>query len=340
VLTAAALLYLRRSGVDVAVVEVGLGGRLDATNVWDGGVAAITNVDLDHMERLGDTVEAIAREKAAIIERGDVAVTGARGAALDVIRRRARRVGAPLDEIAALPVLGMDRAALHVRHERLGPIRVGLLGRHQAENAAVAIGVLEALGRCGIARVTDEHMRDGLAGARWPGRLELLRVPADGRAAPAGMSPPDPAAPDLLLDGAHNAAGMAALAAALDELAPNLSPGRPTVLMAVVREKEVARMIRTLASSTALSRALIIATNVPGTPRSLPADDLGAAWQAHAGRAPNVPEVTVIADTDRALEHGLRESARAGGPLVVCGSLYLVGHVRGRLVDDPWSKDP
>ena len=82
--------------VEVALVEVGLGGRLDATHAWDGGVAAITNVALDHMAWLGDTIPAIAREKAAIIKRGDVAVTGATGEALEVIRRRARRVGAPL----------------------------------------------------------------------------------------------------------------------------------------------------------------------------------------------------------------------------------------------------
>ena len=78
---------------DVALVEVGLGGRLDATHAWDGGVAAITNVALDHMEQLGPTIEAIAREKAAIIERGDVAVTGATGSALAIVRRRAARLG-------------------------------------------------------------------------------------------------------------------------------------------------------------------------------------------------------------------------------------------------------
>ena len=98
VLTAAAFLWFRRSGVEVGVIEVGLGGRLDATNVWQGGVSAITNVALDHMEHLGNTVEAIAREKAAIIKRGDShAVTGATEPALRVIRARSRRVGVRLD---------------------------------------------------------------------------------------------------------------------------------------------------------------------------------------------------------------------------------------------------
>ena len=94
---------------DVALVEVGLGGRLDATHAWDGGVAVVTNVDLDHMDRLGDTVTKIAREKAAIIERGDLAVTGASGDGLAVIRRRARRMGVPLTEVRPAALLGWDR---------------------------------------------------------------------------------------------------------------------------------------------------------------------------------------------------------------------------------------
>ena len=95
-LTAITFLWFAESGIDLAVVEVGLGGRLDATHAWDGGVAAVTNVSLDHMDRLGDTVEAIAKEKAAIIMRGDLAVTGASGSPLEIVRRRSRRVAVPL----------------------------------------------------------------------------------------------------------------------------------------------------------------------------------------------------------------------------------------------------
>src|SRR5574337_211695 len=109
VLTAAAFTWFERQAVDVAVVEVGLGGRLDATNAWDGGVAAITNVQFDHMAQLGPTLAAIGREKAAIIKRGDLAVTGAVGDGLAAVRRRARRLGVGLDEAAPLHVLGMDR---------------------------------------------------------------------------------------------------------------------------------------------------------------------------------------------------------------------------------------
>jgi folylpolyglutamate synthase/dihydrofolate synthase len=123
VLTTAAFLWLHRARVDVAVIEVGLGGRLDATNAWDGGVAAITNVALDHTEYLGTTVPAIAREKAAIIKRGDLAVTGATGEALPVIRRRAARMQVPLSVVAPLAVVAADRRGITVAHPSLGDRR-------------------------------------------------------------------------------------------------------------------------------------------------------------------------------------------------------------------------
>ena len=110
-LTAVAFRWFADEGVDLALVEVGLGGRLDATHAWDGGVAAITNVDLDHMDRLGATLTAIAREKAAIIERGDLAVTGASGDGLTVIRRRAGRMGTPAEIAAAVAYLASEEAA-------------------------------------------------------------------------------------------------------------------------------------------------------------------------------------------------------------------------------------
>ena len=147
ILTAIVFRWFAEQRPAVALVEVGLGGRLDATHAWDGGVAVVTNVDLDHMDRLGPTVEAIAREKAAIIVRGDRAVTGATGAALDVVRRRARRVGVPLVEAAPARLVGWDRDGILVELPRLGPapVRVGLRGRHQAANVAVADALLDGL---------------------------------------------------------------------------------------------------------------------------------------------------------------------------------------------------
>ncbi|HEY4190554.1 MAG TPA: Mur ligase family protein, partial [Candidatus Limnocylindrales bacterium] len=111
-LTAVMFRHFAEADLDVALVEVGLGGRLDATHAWDGGVAVVTNVGLDHMDRLGDTVTAIARQKAAIIEPGDLAVTGATGDGLAVVRRRCIRFKVPLTIASPAPILGWDRDAL------------------------------------------------------------------------------------------------------------------------------------------------------------------------------------------------------------------------------------
>ncbi|MEO6206524.1 MAG: Mur ligase family protein, partial [Candidatus Limnocylindrales bacterium] len=209
-LTAVVFRQFAEARLDVALVEVGLGGRLDATHAWDGGVAVITNVDLDHMDRLGPTIKHIAREKAAIIERGDRAVTGATGEALTIVRRRARRMGAPLTVAEPAPLLGWDADGIQVDLPRLGPTRIGLRGRHQAANAAVADALLDALDAAGIAHVDEAARRHGYATATWPGRLEVLRPPGGGV---------------VLLDGAHNPAGAAALAIALDDLQPYLGSG-------------------------------------------------------------------------------------------------------------------
>ena len=293
------------------------GGRLDATHAWDGGVAAVTNVDLDHMDRLGDTVTKIAREKAAIIMRGDLAVTGARGDGLAVIRRRARRLGVPLTEVEPAPILGWDRDGLDVELPRLGRTRVGLRGRHQAANVAVADAVLDALDAAGIADVPDAARRTGYATAVWPGRLELLTV--DGR--------------DVLLDGAHNPAGAAALATALDDLRPYLSDGPLTLVTASMADKDVDGVIAALGAAQALRGATVVATSLD-VPRALAAQDLAAHWVALGAPVARVIEVAQpLAALDRALATG-------SGPVVVAGSLYLVGAVRGHLVDDPDLRDP
>jgi dihydrofolate synthase/folylpolyglutamate synthase len=310
-LTCAAFVWFARAGVDVAVVEVGLGGRLDATNVWQGGVSAITNVALDHTEHLGPTVTAIAREKAQIIKRGDVAaLTGADGAALAVIRRRAARVNVPLRVADPLPVLSVDRGGIVVSAPA-GPLRVGLLGRHQAANAAMALTILDSLAEGGIATVPSVAVGRAFAQARWPGRLELFQLEQGG--------------PDVILDGAHNPHGAAALAVALDELRPQLSPGRPTLLIGVVREKDLAGMLAPLRASNTLADATIIATRVPDPTRSNEASTVAAAWG---------PAARAIDDPEEALAVASEQARANGGPLVICGSLYLVGHLRRILIGE------
>jgi dihydrofolate synthase / folylpolyglutamate synthase len=321
-LTAMIFRWFAEQRIDVAVVEVGLGGRLDATHAWDGGVAAITNVDLDHMDRLGSTITAIAREKAAIIERGDLAVTGAWGDGLKVIRRRAARVGAPLREVAPVPIVGIDRDGLEVELASLGRARVALRGRHQAANVAIADAVLDALAEAGIARADATARRRGYAHVQWPGRLELIDV--DGR--------------EVLLDGAHNPAGAAALADALDDLRPFLEGGRDavpppvTLVTATMADKDVDGIVRALAASKAMRGARVICTQV-SLARALDAEALAARWRALATDL----TVTSIRAPYAALNDAL---ATASGPVVVAGSLYLVGHVRARLVDDPLLRDP
>ena len=204
-LIASAFLWFARRGVDVAVMEVGLGGRLDATNTWDGGVAAITNVGLDHQQYLGPTVEAIAREKAAIIKRGDRAVTGATGPALAVIApsggaaATSRSSGvepAPgdRDRTGRAPRGGTRGWGGPARADRAAP---GCQrGRGARRHRGARRGRHRSRGRRAIRR--------GLASARWPGRLETLEV--------EGVT--------VVLDGAHNPDGAAALVAALSDLRP------------------------------------------------------------------------------------------------------------------------
>jgi dihydrofolate synthase/folylpolyglutamate synthase len=314
--------------LDLALVEVGLGGRLDATNAWDGGVAALTNVALDHTKYLGPTIGAIAREKVQIVKRGDVAVTGANGEALAILQRRCARLGVPVTVAPPAPVLGWTRDTLTLDLPRLGATEIGLRGRHQAANAAVADALLDALDRAGIATVPDDARRRGYRDARWPGRLELLHVPD----AHGGTR-------EVLLDGAHNPAGAAALAAALDDLRPLLAggsetPPAPLVLVwAAMADKDVAGTIAAVAGSSTLRLATVVCT-APALPRALSPDALAAAW-SRAG----VPGLVVrtAPSTDAALDRAL---ALGSGPVVVAGSLYLVGDVRSRLVDDPLLRDP
>jgi dihydrofolate synthase / folylpolyglutamate synthase len=320
-LTAVVFAHFAEVRPDVALVEVGLGGRLDATHAWDGGVAIVTNVDLDHMDRLGDTIAAIAREKAAIIERGDRAVTGALGDGLAVVRRRARRLGVPLTEVDAPPILGWDRDGLDVDLPRLGATRVGLRGRHQAINAAIADATLDALDAAGIASVSASARRAGYATATWPGRLELLRVDDH----------------DVLLDGAHNPAGAAALAIALDDLRPYLDRGPVTLVTASMVDKDVDGVIAALGQSTALADATVIATS-PYVARAMPAQELAARWSAASAAERTSGARTVVAEPDAIAALG--RALRGPGPVLVAGSLYLVGAARGHLVDDPDLRDP
>ena len=318
VLTAAAFAELARLEVDLAIVEVGLGGRLDATNALDPGVAVITNVQHDHEKHLGRTLAAIGAEKAAIIKRGNLAVTGATGRGLRPILERTHVVDAPIRRVG--PGAPYRATLLHADWDGLlvdaetptGPLpalRIGLLGSHQVGNAMVALALLDALAEDAARRgrpfeLTSSALRTGFARARWPGRLELFDTTPYGR---------------ILLDGAHNPAGARALATALAELGVH---GFPLVFGAM-RGKHVSGVLRALAPLR--PRPVFTAASEVGAHQ--PASLLRR-WQRVAGPG------SAAETAGRALELAAELRIEPDQPIVVAGSLYLVGAVRGMLTGE------
>jgi dihydrofolate synthase/folylpolyglutamate synthase len=315
-LTAAAFQELAGSGIDLALVEVGLGGRLDATNVLDAGVAAISNVQHDHERLLGSTLAAIGAEKAAIIKPGNLAVTGARGRGLAPILERCAELSVPLRRAgpgqpyhAELRQAGWDGIVIDAVRPggQLPELRLGLLGSHQAANAAVALALLDALvehATLGGQRLPlDEGaIRRGFAAARWPGRLELL-----------GERPLGP----ILLDGAHNPAGARALARALAELGMRRFP----LVFGAMRGKRVSAVLRALAPLD--PRPVFTRVEDPG---AIEPEEILRRWQrisSQQGRS--------AASVEVALRMAAELRVNAEQPVVVAGSLYLVGAVRGML---------
>jgi dihydrofolate synthase/folylpolyglutamate synthase len=321
VLTAAAFVELVRRRVDLAVVEVGMGGRLDATNVLDPGVAAITNVQKDHEKFLGSTLAAIGTEKAAIIKRGSLAVSGATGRGLTPILDRCARLGVPLRLAgngrpyrARLREAGWQGIVIDAvtPDAELAGLRVGLLGGHQAQNAAVALAVLGALRQDAARRgkpltaLDESAIRRGLAAARWPGRMELL-----------SETPVGP----VLLDGAHNPAGARALARALEELEVEDVP----MVIGATRGKRITAMLRALAAR----RPQPVFTAID-EPRAMPPAALLAAWHR---AAPGIAADTAP-DVGAALARAAGMRREPSQPVVVAGSLYLVGAARELLAGE------
>lgn len=302
--TLAALWHFAREEVDHAVLETGLGGRLDATTACAPSVTAITSLSLDHQELLGDTLEQIAREKAGIFKRGVPAVSCAQPP-----EAQRALVAAAADAGAPLWLEGRDFSLEDGAYRgptwRLDGLRFGLEGAHQRQNAAVALAALEASG----ALVTERAIRDGLLGARWPGRLERLLLPAA-----------QGSASEVLLDGAHNPGGVAALARALDALRA-AEPARPVQLVfGVLADKAWEQMLPSLCR-----RADGVHLTPVHSPRSL--DPSGCAPLARQHCA----QVQVHPGPLEALA-AARAAAGPGGLVVVAGSLVLVGAVRGHLV--------
>lgn len=301
VLTAAALRAFREAAVQVAVLEVGLGGRLDATNVVDAVTSVIVTVDLDHTDRLGTSLQQIAREKAGIVRPLRPLVTGVgQPEALAVLREvcdkgRSELIDARTD--AELVVRGDGAFTVTTKHESYDGLRCNLPGRHQMENARVAILALEALsGELGWS-VRPDAVREGLSAVRWPGRLQCVR-----------------SAPPLLLDGAHNPAGARTLS---DYLRGQEGP-RPVLVFATLKDKDAASILNILGEHV---RAVVLTR--PRVERACDPLDLVALVPAGIPRE-------VVPEAGAAIERA-RHLAGPEGLVLVAGSLYLVGEVLAAL---------
>ena len=296
--TAMAFLHFRRHAVNAAVIEVGLGGRLDATNVIEPRVAVITNIALEHEEYLGRTLAEIAGEKAGIIKTRVPIVTAAHGDALEVIRQRAAQLQAPVVfvpeayrwEVRESSLAGQtfDLEGPRRRYEAL---RVVLPGRHQVENAVLAVAAAEAAQEQGFPLDTAA-IRRGLAEAFWPGRLQVVMD-----------------RPRIILDGAHNPAGAAALASFLTEHRGSL--GRLILVFGVLQDKDWVTMLGLLAP---LADEIVL---------TRPPSERGADPAMLAPAAHHHARVTIAADPQKALAQA-REAARAEDTILVAGSLYTV----------------
>lgn len=306
--TAAAFLLFAEEPADVLLLEVGLGGRLDATNVIERPLATvITPVSIDHVEFLGETVAAIAGEKAGILRRGVPAVVGRQPReALRAIERQAARVGAPLTIMGEQFQAHEEGGRLIVSDEDglLDLPRPRLIGPHQIENAGLAVATLRTAGL----GLPVSAFEEGVRAAEWPARLQRLGQ------GPLVVRAPEGA--DVWLDGGHNAAGGQALAAALadiEERAP-----RPLVLIVGMLGTKDAGAF--LAPFVGLARELI-AVPVPGEHKSQPPEAVAAAGAAQGLAA------STAASVGEALD-GLRDYPVAPPPRVlIAGSLYLAGAV-------------
>jgi dihydrofolate synthase/folylpolyglutamate synthase len=298
--TAVAFELFRRAAVDIAVLEVGLGGRLDATNVVTPLVAAITSIDFDHEALLGDTIESIAREKAGIIKPNVPVVCGPLPPEAEhVVRAACEERGARMvrasDEVQLLERLDSGVVDVRTTTRALMEIRVALSGRHQRDNAAVAVAVLEELARAGLT-MPDAAIREGLTGAVWPGRLERFELGGT----------------EILLDAAHNPAGARALAAYLREI----GWAGVTLVFGAMRDKDARAMLEPLAPLC----ASIVCTTAP-VPRAMAAADLAL---VAAGIPSMTGRVDAVGEPGAALEH----ARRTGRRVVAAGSIFLIGPLR------------
>ncbi len=311
--TAMAFQQFADSGVDLAVAEVGLGGRFDATNLLLPKVAVITNVELDHQEFLGDRIELIAGEKAGIIKSGTPVVTAAtRPEAIEVIERIAREHNAPLYRLGRdVRAEGESPQRFRYRGIRwdLSDLKCPLLGQHQLQNAGCALAALELMEEGGLS-LNEAAVREGIRTVGWPGRLEWIPASAS-RAA-------------VLLDGAHNPAAARSLRAFL-ETAPRPAGGRLILVFGVMRDKDIDGILAPLAP---LADEIVLTR--PNYERAAEAKDLERRVAGYSVR-------TTVREPVREAVRYARSVSGSRDWILVTGSLFVIGEAGAALggLDEP-----
>ncbi|MDA9442129.1 folylpolyglutamate synthase [Bradyrhizobium sp. CCBAU 51745] len=309
--TAAAFLLFAQNPADAVLLEVGLGGRLDSTNVVDTPAACvITPVSMDHMDFLGSTLASIAAEKAAIIKRGVPVICAEQtGEAMAVIEAQARQMRAPLFAANESWHVNVEHGRLVYSDERglMDLAAPRLFGRHQFDNAGLAIATLRAIPTF---KVNHAAFEAGIVGAEWPARMQRL---TSGELLALG-----PQGSEIWLDGGHNADGGRVAAAALGDLEERVS--RPLVVIAGMMANKDAKAF--LANFAGLTRH-IIAVPIPDTENAMPVDHLADAVRSLGMR------VEIATGVEAALRSLAKLAYEVPPRILITGSLYLAGHVLG-----------
>ena len=314
--TAIALLYFYESNVDFAIIEVGLGGRLDSTNVFNKKIlSVITSISYDHTDFLGNTISSIAKEKSGIITEDDLVISyDSDDEALNIIKSISS------EKNASLHILNFNDINVHTSNENgsyydfldYKNIHISLLGEHQIKNSALALLGISLLKEKNLVTISDKNIYDGLQKTIVPGRLEFISSD-----------------PRILIDGAHNLSGIVRLVEFIDKLSYN----NIYVIVGILKDKEYSHMVQKLAD---IKNATYIITDVPNQERKL---DNKILFEEFAKFIPS-PNITISNNNITALETCMKHY-KDGDLILITGSLYLISSIRKHIQDikgDIWRK--
>ncbi len=289
---------------DVVVLETGLGGLLDCTNVIKPPLCAVlASIGLDHTAILGDTVEKIATQKCGILKKNSIAVTSVQNnSAMSVIENTAKNLDIPLYKAENINVNIIEESLSGSILEYNGnTIKLGLSGMHQVENAKTALSAIEALRTTNLLNISDENIKTGFANAKNPARLEMLCKN-----------------PIVLLDGAHNPDGIGALQDAINNF---LSGKRLIGILGMLADKDIDSSIKLLENT--FDKVLTVPVN---NPRAISSDELCKKCTGYFN------EVISFDNPEEAFKSAFEEAKADGSAIIICGSLYLAGEIRPKIL--------